>query len=811
MSERAIRGVFAGLLLALTLSLGITKVADYDAWTHLALGREIVHQRGFPANEPFSFPSLDMPFYNPEWLFDVVFYLAYVAAGITGVILLKASIVTIAFLILFKDSLIPQDQPAHRPLGVLTTILVLTLIVLMVKHRFVERPDIALMVFLAFTIYGLNAFVYEGKRYLYLLPLVQVVWVNMHPSIVVGAVPFCAFLFGGGLQLLLCERFGVDVPGTPSKSQLRIIAVVFAVVLAASFLNPYGIEAFFLPFRLAGSRWFTDEILELQVPKLTDLYGAPYIVTAVLILIFLINIKRPPLIYALLAGPFVYLGLSARRFVFLLGIVSAPIIARHLRSFASRLKAEWAHRMSLPAGILAAFLIVAVSGLSISGLEPFVDPLRVPGFGINYTPTPEGALRYLDRIGVSGKLYNRFKWGGYIEWRDYPRRKPIIDGRGQVSSDLLETIGSASTDPVSMQTLQQKFGIDVALMDYPGGIEVFGEELPDRDFALPSPDWALVYWDDLSLVYLRRTDAFAKIIQRDEYRLVKPANGPLYLKRKVRDNNLLPPIEAELRRNIAETHSFTGYVLLGSIYNAAGLYDKAIKVLGNVWGSPFGDLNLQAYWELAFAYDRIGKTETAIAYYEKVARATNNPTVLYSVGAAFDKIGNDREAIRYLELALKRDRNLIWGYPLLLTLYRKAGKTDRLPMLEAAYREALAHRQAKERFMRGLKLYVEGNIHGAMAEFQESLRLEPRNPQALINLGYVYFDLGFLDKALALQKQALEIDRKKANAHYGLALIYGARGEHAMARAHFEEYLRLEPKGYWSRKARDELSRIREP
>ena len=43
--------------------------------------------------------------------------------------------------------------------------------------------------------------------------------------------------------------------------------------------------------------------------------------------------------------------------------------------------------------------------------------------------------------------------------------------------------------------------------------------------ALTSPDWALVYWDDVALVYLRRGGSHTAVIERDGYRLVKPANG----------------------------------------------------------------------------------------------------------------------------------------------------------------------------------------------------------------------------------------------------------------------------------------------
>jgi len=213
---------------------------------------------------------------------------------------------------------------------------------------------------------------------------------------------------------------------------------------------------------------------------------------------------------------------------------------------------------------------------------------------------------------------------------------------------------------------------------------------------------------------------------------------------------------------------------------------------------------------LGFAYDRLGRTEQAISYYQKAARLNETSNILYSLGLAFEKSGNDREAIRYLERAVDRDRHLALAYPPLIRAYRRLGMTDRLQGVEAAYRQALAHGRAEEHFRKGVNLYIEKKLQEALAEFQASLEVNPANPDTLNNLGYIYFDLGQLDKALAEQRRALEINPGHANAHYGLALIYRAQGEHAKAREHLEEYLRLEPRGYWSRKAQEMLSRSRE-
>ena len=72
--------------------------------------------------------------------------------------------------------------------GVLTALLAM-------RYRFVERPDIALMLFVAATVYALDAYRLRGRRRaLYLLVPMTVVWANIHPSIIVSGGPIGAFL-----------------------------------------------------------------------------------------------------------------------------------------------------------------------------------------------------------------------------------------------------------------------------------------------------------------------------------------------------------------------------------------------------------------------------------------------------------------------------------------------------------------------------------------------------------------------------------------------------------------------------------------
>src|SRR5437667_69872 len=78
-----------------------------------------------------------------------------------------------------------------------------------------------------------------------------------------------------------------------------------------------------------------------------------------------------------------------------------------------------------------------------------------------------GAVRFLDRIGMTGRLFNAVHFGGYIAWRDFPRRAAIIDGRGYVPPGLKEEIHFARAYPDHLARLGAAYGFQAAVMDYP--------------------------------------------------------------------------------------------------------------------------------------------------------------------------------------------------------------------------------------------------------------------------------------------------------------------------------------------------------
>ncbi len=98
----------------------------------------------------------------------------------------------------------------------------------------------------------------------------------------------------------------------------------------------------------------------------------------------------------------------------------------------------------------------------------------------------------------------------------------------------------------------------------------------------------------------------------------------------------------------------------------------------------------------------------------------------------------------------------------------------------------------------------------AEAHYRAALALRPRYALAWFNLGNLHDELRDPDRALECYLKAIESDAQFADAHYNAALIYQSRHDALSAVRHWQQYLKLDPSGYWAGIARRELARLKE-
>jgi len=778
------------LFLLSVFVLSLLKIDDTDAWMHLSVGRLIWETKGLPVREVFAYPALDLPFLYTSWLFALIYYLSYFAFNIYGVILLKALTITTAFSILLRDSLRPYRN--H-----FISILTLSVMVIMARYRFVERPDTFMMVFLSFSIFSLNAYIHDNKKYIYWLPFIHMLWANCHSSVVLMFIPFFAFLAGGGLQRIL-EKRGFSFPATPSVAQLRTLLLIFIGSFGATLINPNFLGEYYYGSSILTTAVYTQAIPELQ-PTTWQLSAWPYLVACAIVISFALNRKRFSLMHLLLVLPFIVFALTIRRFIVLEAIIGGPILARNLSSYVESRTGK-AFFFGKPAALLlTAWLMIYSAGVYTSTFT-LHDIKQFYGFSVDTSFIPEKALVYMDRNQIDGKIFNLFEWGGYITWRDFPKRSVFIDPRGYIPQEILGKYFSAFNAPKELAALDAQYGFDSIITNYNFEMSPFDGGLSE---AFDSKKWALVYWDDISILFLKKTGRYEALARRDEYRHSLLGINLARLNQPVYSNEVI----GELQRNVRETGSAKAYDLLGSVYNETGQFPRAVEAFKAALKNSL-DESVAACKGMAYALGNMGALEESITYYKRALALQEDASTLYNIGIMYVRAENDKKAVPFLEKAIELNPALTSAYPFLATVYRSLAWENKINDLTMRYNNAVATLKAEEHFKNGSEAYGKRLYADALMEFDKSLEVSPSNPVSCNNIGFIYYDVNDLEKAFEYHKKALDIDPRFANAHHGLALIFKKWGNMAAAKAEWREYLNLEPKGYFAKKAAEEMSRM---
>lgn len=167
------------------------------------------------------------------------------------------------------------------------------------------------------------------------------------------------------------------------------------------------------------------------------------------------------------------------------------------------------------------------------------------------------------------------------------------------------------------------------------------------------------------------------------------------------------------------------------------------------------------------------------------------------------------EGILHLENAVRLHPKYLEAMLLLGTAYMdksdwKKAESELKQVLVIAPYTIGAHFALGELYLRQRK-YPE-----AEREMLAGIRLDPKSVQGHFMLGRLYYELGDIVKAGPQVGTALQLDPKFARAHLLAANIFLHARQTENAIVEFEEYLRLEPKGEFSERAKETVRKLRQ-
>jgi tetratricopeptide (TPR) repeat protein len=106
----------------------------------------------------------------------------------------------------------------------------------------------------------------------------------------------------------------------------------------------------------------------------------------------------------------------------------------------------------------------------------------------------------------------------------------------------------------------------------------------------------------------------------------------------------------------------------------------------------------------------------------------------------------------------------------------------------------------------GTLYYEEKSFARAADCFRRALAAQPQNALAHFNLGSVLEEMGQLEQARQHLRQAVNLDPNHSDAHYNLAFVCEKLRSFAEAREHWQTYVKLDPVGPWSAYARQRIA-----
>ncbi|HLK93049.1 MAG TPA: hypothetical protein VKZ18_24355 [Polyangia bacterium] len=234
--------------------LGCTPLSQYDVWWHLRTGQIIREMGAVPRLDLFTYTSSTRPWIDVYWLYQVALAWLYQLGGVSALVLLKAA----------ADAGIVGLSMLGRQAGARAWPLALAWLpgLLMVSGSLSERPEAVSLVLLA-AYMVLLARAPRAPRSLWLLPALQVLWVNCHGFFVLG--PLLLLAYSGEW---LVERLWP--PALPAaRPPVRTFAAVAGLTLLACLANPYGLHAVSLPLEQlhkvgSGAGIYRETIAELK-------------------------------------------------------------------------------------------------------------------------------------------------------------------------------------------------------------------------------------------------------------------------------------------------------------------------------------------------------------------------------------------------------------------------------------------------------------------------------------------------------------------------------------------------------------------
>ncbi len=466
-----------------------------DIGRHIRSGEVILQTGSVPSTNLFSYSAPNFPVPNHHWGSAVLFALVHRAWGFVGLSLLFIAMQTATFLVAFAS--------ARRVGGFTSAALLAVAAAPLMVCRTEVRPEMFSHFFLAamIALYLAHAQGRMGPRWLLAVPLIEVLWVNVHIVFPVGA------MVAGVFAVAAAWRWYAERSASARQHFCWLAAVAAATALAMT-VNPLGIEGALYPFLIVG-KLSGYQLFEMQPTFHMFTAFPPAIAFTLLWSVSLLGIaltwqrrfaERPALTLAL-AGLFAIgtvFGWMALRNLPLAALLLLPAAAD---GWSASGALAWLRGTALRGRSVA----VVLAALLSFGITPLYWKGAMATIGIGLFPGSLDAIHAYRESLMRGPIFNNYDVGGGLIYGLYPTERVFADNRPEAYPPgfLEHVVLGAQRDERTWQTVLAKERFQSIIFAWQ---ERTPWTIPFLRRRLADGMWRQVYGDE-NVILLRRIKA----------------------------------------------------------------------------------------------------------------------------------------------------------------------------------------------------------------------------------------------------------------------------------------------------------------
>jgi hypothetical protein len=454
--------------------------ADPDLWGHTKFGIDLIQNGHLPKVDSFSFTAEGNDWINHEWLSEAVFGICYILKQDQGLFWLRTTIFAVFVLGMLLLYWARWPHPVF--------IFILSIFALPYFSVFLNvRPHSFTYLLIVVSLLCLEAYRLGKKGWIWILPPVMILWVNLHGGFVVGVG-----LIATGLLSLIFQK--EDSRNEINSYEKKKLLLILFLTLFSTICNPYGTKLFlYLFMALSLKREFITEWRTVSDAQVLH-HIAWFLLPGVLLIISKGSKRVTQTIFFLITA---FASFWNVRFFILLVIFGSLV-------FLDSAKIIWDRHVTndrdsllknLNAPLILFVLLLIMSILLLPKTNRNLN-LFGPHVQVNPSVYPTEAIQILKGRFMGPNIAIPFKWGEYAIWHLSPAYKVSVDGRYETaySPEYVESHIKAYYEG-NLEKFLSDFQIDLMLVENMGAT--------DRVIS-SNKRWIDVYRDDTAAIYVPR-------------------------------------------------------------------------------------------------------------------------------------------------------------------------------------------------------------------------------------------------------------------------------------------------------------------